>query len=107
MSVSNEQRRKVNAAMVTTTATVSRQRVGKRTQVPTKRNRVHVDATVKVRAYPVIQERLEQELRAGIRKVFKYAPEATVDEDYLIAHTDVILNYLENGICELFDFGDD
>lgn len=99
MSVSNEQRRKAN--------TLSTPVVGKRTQVPTKRNRVRVDATVKVRAYPVIQERLEQELRAGIRKVFKYAPEATVDEDYLIAHTDVILNYLENGICELFDFGDD
>lgn len=99
MSVSNEQRRKAN--------TLSTPVVGKRTQVPTKRNRVHVDATVKVRAYPVIQEMLEGELKAGIRKVFKYAPTSSVDEDYLIDHADVILNYLENGICELIDFGDD
>jgi hypothetical protein len=91
VSVSNEQRRKAN--------TVSRA-----VHAPRK---VRVEATVKLRAYPVIQEMLEGELKAGIRKVFKYAPEATVDEDYLIAHTDVILNYLENGICELFDFGDD
>ena len=99
MSVSNEQRRKAK--------TLSTPVVGKRTQVPTKRNRVHVDATVKVRAYPVIQEMLEGELKAGIRKVFKYAPTSSVDEDYLIDHADVILNYLENGICELIDFGDD
>jgi hypothetical protein len=99
VSVSNEQRRKAN--------TLSTPVVGKRTQVPTKRNRVSVDATVKLRAYPVIQEMLEGELKAGIRKVFKYAPTSSVDEDYLIDHADVILNYLENGICELIDFGDD
>ncbi|MEN6429700.1 MAG: hypothetical protein ABFC80_02500 [Coriobacteriales bacterium] len=75
--------------------------------MPTKRNRVRVGSTVTLRAYPVIQDMLDTELRAGIRKVFKYAPESKVDEDYLIAHTDIILNYLENGVCELFDFGDD
>lgn len=100
MSVSNEQRRKAN--------TLSTPVVGKRPQVPTKRNRVSVDATVKLRAYPVIQERLEGELLAGIRKVFKYVDgDGRVNEDYMIAHADTILNYLENGICELFDFGDD
>jgi hypothetical protein len=92
VSVSNEQRRKAN--------TVSRA-----VHAPRK---VRVEATVKLRAYPVIQERLEGELLAGIRKVFKYVDgDGRVNEDYMIAHADTILTYLENGICELIDFGDD
>ena len=86
MSIRYEQRRKVNAANAA----------------------IRVQATVKVHAYPLLADALDEALEAGIRKLFKYVDgDGRVDEEYVLARLDTISHYLDSALCDVLDFGDD
>jgi hypothetical protein len=80
----------------------TKRRLSTRKRAPTR----FQGGVIVAKAYPLLQEAIENGVKWGIRRVFKYRDKDTITENELVEEDkiDQILNCIMVEVCERFDF---